>query len=72
MPIVIRHCLICGEPMAAIRSTKWICSRRCHTSFHRQRNKLDITNKEMLQLLKQQQQKEVSEIEKQDMQELRT
>lgn len=50
----IRDCLWCGDSMDCNSAGKLICSKSCHGKMHRQRIKLGITNKEMIQKLKQQ------------------
>lgn len=50
----IRHCLWCNATMECSSAGKLICSKSCHGKMHRHRIKLGLTNKEMIQQLKQQ------------------
>ncbi len=50
----IRHCLWCSLEMECASAGKLICSKSCHGKMHRHRLKLGISNKEMIQQLKQQ------------------
>lgn len=48
----IRHCLWCLMEMECSSASKLICSKSCHGKMHRQRLRLGISNKEMIQQLK--------------------
>lgn len=57
MAVTIRNCLVCNSPMQCKRANKLICSSHCHSKLHKARAKLGFTTEQMLEYLKQEQER---------------